>query len=108
MKKEPKPLQSPPQPMATTDEGWQNQIIAAAYDLAYQHITDGTATSQEIVFFLRLGAQQTRYEEEKLRAEVELAHAKVEAIKSSKDLAEAYQEAVKAMKEYSGKDEDYA
>lgn len=39
---------------AFSPEARENQLIAMAYDLAEQHLRDGTATSQEITHFLKL------------------------------------------------------
>lgn len=43
---------------ALTPEDREQQLIAAAYDLAEERILNGTATSQEIVHFLKLGTQE--------------------------------------------------
>lgn len=109
MKKKKDNIESPPKvpvSKAWTEEGRRNQITAEAYDLVEQRILAGTASAQETVFFLRLGAAQTKLEEEKLRAEVKLAEAKIEALKSSEENARLYAEAMAAMRTYSGLEEE--
>lgn len=96
---------------ASTPEARENQIIAAAYDLAEKQILEGTASSQVITHFLKSGSIQTRLENEKLKKENELLIAKVEALKSAKRVEELYEDALKAMRSYSGQgetdEEDY-
>ena len=42
---------------ASTPEAREQQLISAAYDLVEERILNGTATSQELVHFLKLGSQ---------------------------------------------------
>lgn len=85
-------------------EARENAIIAAAVDRAEEQIRNGTASSQVITHYLKLGAarERDRLEIEKLRQEVELAKAKTEAIKAAKDNRLLVEEAIAAMKMYSG------
>lgn len=110
MKKKVNEVETPTIPSinrAWTEEGRRNQLIGEAYDLVEKRLREGTATSQETVFFLKLGAQQTKLEEEKLKAEVALAKAKVDAINDSKELLKKSEEAMRMMREYRGDtDED--
>lgn len=87
---------------AETPEARENQLIALAYDVAEQRLRDGTATSQEVVHFLRLGSTKSREELEKLKSENELLKAKTEAIESAKNVELLYQEAIEMMATYSG------
>ena len=92
---------------ALTPEARENQLIAAAERLAEKQISEGTATSQVIVHYLRLGAQREHYrlECEKLRYETELLHAKKEAIESQKRSEEMFAQAMAAFREYRGDNE---
>ena len=54
---------------ALTPEAREGQLIALATDLVEQRLRDGTATSQEVVHFLRLGSMRERLEREKLENE---------------------------------------
>ena len=89
----------------------ENQMIALAMDLVEQRLLDGTATSQEVTHFLKLGTERERLERERLRVENELSRAKKEALASQKRMEELYSEAIAAMKRYAGHgdevEEDY-
>lgn len=80
----------------------ENQLIAKAYDLAEKRIEEGTATSQEVCFFLKLGSSKEQLEQRLLDTEVELAKAKAQALRDAKDIRELYDNAQKAMKVYQG------
>lgn len=86
---------------AKDPEARERQLISYAVDLAEQQLIDGTASSQVITHFLKLGTQQHQYELEKLRNENELIKAKVEAYETSKEMVELYNEAMTAMSNYS-------
>jgi hypothetical protein len=88
-----------------TEEGRRNQLINEAYDLVEKRLVEGTATSQETVFFLRLGAEQTKLEEEKLKAEVELKKAQAEALHKNGSSDELYQRVLSALSTYKGSEE---
>lgn len=76
-------------------------------NLAEQQILEGTASSQVITYFLKLGSSKERLEKDKLKAENELLHAKVEALQSATRIEELYSDAVKAFSSYHGtEDED--
>jgi hypothetical protein len=93
-------------PPATTPEARENQLIAAAVDLAEKQILAGTASSQVISHFLKLGSSREKLEQERLAGEVELLTIKSEAIASQKRVEEMYGEALTAMRSYSGMDPD--
>jgi hypothetical protein len=87
---------------AMTPEARENQLIAMATDLAEQQLRDGTASSQVITHYLKLGSSRNRAEVEKLKNEVRLLKSKSEAIDSAKETDKIYKEALKAMRSYSG------
>ena len=87
---------------AITPEARENQMISYAMDLAEQQILDGTASSQVITHFLKLGTEKERLEREKLKQENELLKAKTNAMESSEEMKQMYEEAIKAMRTYSG------
>lgn len=105
-----KPRRRPP---ATTPEARENQLIAAAVDLAEKQLRDGTASSQVTVHFLKLATTRNKLEQEKLARENKLLDARVEAIESQRRVEELYEGAIKAMRAYSGQepeeeeDDDY-
>ena len=91
-------------PPATTPEARENQLISAAVDLAEQQILNGTASSQVITHYLKLGTTREKLEQERLRGENELLKAKVEALASAARVEELYSKALLAMRAYSGDD----
>ena len=94
---------------ALTPEARENQMIALAVDLAEKQLMEGTASSQVITHFLKLGSSKAELEREKLAMENELIKAKTESIQSQKKMEEVYLNALNAMKRYSGHgdDDDY-
>lgn len=87
---------------ALTPEARENQLIALAVDLAEKQLIEGTASSQVITHYLKLGTTKERIEKEILEKQKELISAKTEALRDSKDIKEMYQAALKAMQRYSG------
>lgn len=93
------------EPPARSIEARENQMIALAVDLAEQQLRDGTASSQVITHYLKLGSTREKLEQRNKELENELMVAKTEAIKSAERVEELYASAIAAMKSYSG-DED--
>lgn len=93
---------------ALTPDARENQLISLAVDLAEKQLIEGTASSQVIAHYLKLGSSKGRMEVEKLRRENELLRAKTESIESSQRSEELYENALKAMRDYtsSGFDTD--
>lgn len=87
---------------ALTPEARENQLVAMAVDLAERQIREGTASSQVITHFLKLGTVKEKLEREKLEKENELLKAKTENIQALKRSEELYAEVIEAMKSYSG------
>lgn len=80
----------------------ENQMIALAENQAEKQLRDGTASSQVICHYLKLGSMQQQLEIEKLRNENALLKKKVEAIDSQMETDKKYVDAIAAMKKYSG------
>jgi len=89
---------------ALTPEARENQLIALAMDRAEEKLLDGTASSQMIVHFLKLGTTKERLEKDMMEEQKKLLKAKTEAIESQKRVEELYAQALAAMKSYSGHD----
>lgn len=89
-------------PPAESQEARENQLIAMASDLAATQLLNGTASSQVITHFLKLGTVKATLENEKLMNENELLKAKVETLQSQQRSEELYQQALEAMRTYSG------
>ena len=87
---------------ALTPEARENQMISLAVDLAEKQLMEGTASSQVITHYLKLGSTKERLEKEKLEEENKLLKARTEALQSAKRVEELYADAIAAMKRYSG------
>ena len=87
---------------ALTPEAREKQLTSLAYDLAEQRLLDGTASSQEVVHFLKLASRKSQTELEILERQKDLITAKTEQIQSQKRVEELYANAIAAMKQYSG------
>ena len=87
---------------ALTPEARENQLVYMATELAEQQLRDGTASSQVITHFLKLGSMKEKIEQEILIKQKDLITAKTEALQSSKRIEELYSNAITAMKNYSG------
>lgn len=92
-------------PPSMTPEGRENEVVALAYNLAEEQIRNGTASSQVITHFLKLGTVRERLEREILSEQKKLVAAKTENIESYKQNQVDYKEVIAAMKRYSGEDE---
>ena len=87
-----------------TPESREDQLVALAINLAEQQLLDGTASSQVISHFLKIGSTKERIEREILKEQKDLIKAKTEVLKSEKRTEELYDEAIKAMRRYSGQE----
>lgn len=87
---------------ALSVEARESQLIALAEDLAEQQLRDGTASSQLITHYLKLGSTRERLEKKLLAEQVELASAKKDNIRAQARQDEMYEAALKAMKRYNG------
>ena len=92
------PCASPP----LTQEARETQLVSLAMDLAEKRLREGTASSQEIVYYLRLGSNRDKLEMGMLEAKNELLRAKTEAIKAAERTEELYAAAINAFRLYGG------
>lgn len=90
----------------STPETRENQLIALAINRAEQQLLDGTASSQIICHYLKLGSTRERLEKEILEKQRDLYGAKTEAIIAEKRNEQLYSEVLEAMRSYSGKPSD--
>jgi hypothetical protein len=90
---------------ATTEEGRENQLVSLAIDLVEKQLIDGSASSQVITHYLKLGSTREKLEQERLARENQLLVSKVEAMESGKKVEELYSDALAAMRSYSGQEE---
>ena len=85
---------------AITPEGREDQMIAYAINLAEEQLRNGTASSQVITHYLKLGSMKERQERQKLEEEIKLLKAKTEAIKSEQERNELYSQVIDAISTY--------
>ena len=87
---------------ALDPEARENQLINLAVDLAEQQLREGTASSQVITHFLKLGTTRAELEKEKLRIENRKTEAQIKSIENADEMKEVYEQALKAMRNYQG------
>lgn len=94
---------------ALTVEGRESQLIALATNLAEKKLRDGTASSQIIAYYLKLGSTNNQLEKEILEEQRDYLRTKSQTLKSARKADETYEKALEAFKTYSGHDseEDY-
>lgn len=87
---------------ATSEEARENQLVSLAVDLAEKQLSEGTASSQVITHYLKLGSTRERLEQARLDKENQLLDSKVEMMASAKRVEELYEQALNAMRMYAG------
>lgn len=90
---------------ALTPESREKQLISMAVDLAERQLAEGTASSQVITHFLKLGSERERLERERLEEENKLLRAKTKAYEDQGEYKELVADAIKAMRNYKGQGE---
>lgn len=88
-------------PARTPDEQEQ-QMVTLAMDLAEEQLRNGTASSQVITHFLKIGSLKEQKELKLLENQNKLLEAKTESLESAKRVEELYTKAIDAMRRYSG------
>jgi hypothetical protein len=78
------------------------ELSSMAYDLAEEQIRGGSASSQVVTHFLKMGSTRERLEQQRLQHENDLLQVKREAIESQKRVEELYMAALDAMRSYAG------
>lgn len=98
---QPNQIRGPLRP-ADTPEAREAQLIALATNLAEEQLRNGTASSQVITHYLKLGTVHAQLENEKMKRENRLLEAKSEAIESAARVEQLYADAIKAFGIYHG------
>lgn len=94
---------------AKTLDAREKQLVQLSVEEVAKRIKAGTATSQLLLHYLKMGSVTEELAREKIRNENILLKAKTDALASQKRVEELYAEALSAMREYSGQkkpDED--
>ena len=81
-------------------------MISLAVSLAEKQLLDGTASSQVITHFLKMGSTKEKIEKEILEKQKDLIEAKTHTLQSAKNSEELYTNALNAMRKYSGQQAD--
>lgn len=89
-------------PPASTPEARENQIIAAAMDLAEERILDGSASNSLLIHYLKLGSTRERLEKDLIEKKIDHMAASTKAIQAAERMDEMYTKAVQAMRRYGG------
>lgn len=97
---------SRPRRPALSPEARENQLISLAVDLAEKQLMEGTASSQVITHYLKLGSTKERIEKEILEKQKELIEAKTQNLQSAKRIEDLYTNALNAMRSYSGQNNE--
>lgn len=78
-------------------------MIDLADRLAERQLREGTASSQVITHYLKLGSSRERLEQEKLVFETKLVEAKTESIANQAKSEELFANAIRAIRGYQGR-----
>lgn len=96
--------QPPSRPPAKTPEGREQQLVNYAINLAEKQLLEGTAASQVITHFLKLGTEREKLERRKIEQENLLLQARVDNLNASQNSEKMYKDALDAMRRYSGQE----
>lgn len=86
----------------TTSEANEQQMIGLAMDLAQRQLIDGSASSQVITHYLRLGSTREYLEQERLRHENALTQERIRSAQEAERREATYEEAIRALRTYRG------
>ncbi len=87
-------------------EAQENLMISLAVQCAEKQLREGTASSQVITHYLKLGSSKERIEKEILEKQKELIEAKTKNLNASNEAKELYAKALAAFRLYSGNNDD--
>lgn len=94
----------PRRPPAATPEVRELELQSLAYDLAEQRLRDGSASAQEITYWLKTSSRKEQLELKQLEQDTLLKAARVEQIAATAGQAELLKAAMAAFTEYRGQD----
>lgn len=105
-KEEPTPESAPRQQPATDPAAREQQMIGYADALAEKQLREGTASSQVMVHFLKLGTAREQLEREKLHQENLRMQAQIAALNSQKRSEDMMERVMDAIQRYGGGSDD--
>lgn len=88
-----------------TPEGMESYLINLAMMRAAEMLEKGTAPSQIISHFLKLGTEKYKYERDKLKADTQLSISKANRLDAQQKSEEVAMKALEAFKRYAGIEE---
>lgn len=94
----------PRRPPAATPEVRELELQSLAYDLAERRLRDGSASAQEITYWLKASSRKEQLELKQLEQDTLLKAARVEQIAATAGQAELLKAAMAAFTEYRGQD----
>lgn len=94
--------EKPKGPPATNPKDREDEMINLAIGLAEKQLREGTASTQVIVHYLKLGSTRGMLENEMLESKTKLVKAQTESVESSQRVEELYKNALDAMQIYGG------
>lgn len=83
------------------DQAMESKMISLALKQAQKQLEQGTASSQIVTHFLRLGSTRAQIELEELQLKNRLLEEKIVAEQSGQRLNEMFQEVLEALRSYS-------
>lgn len=88
-------------PAATVEER-EAELRLLAMDVSQKRLQEGTASAQEICYWLKDGSTSMRLQMEAMRKEIELKDAKIRSLEADRESSVEYAEVLKALANYSG------
>ena len=88
-------------PAATVEER-EAELRLLAMDVSEERLRNGTATSQEICYWLKDGSTAMRTQIEAMQKEIDLKDAKIKSLEADRESSVEYAEVLKAIALYSG------
>lgn len=87
---------------AMSIEANDNEMISLANKCAREQLRNGTASSQIICHYLKMGSERERLAVEQAKADLELTRAKTKSIESSERMESMFARALSAFSDYRG------
>lgn len=100
------PIKSSRKHPARSPEEQEAYMVNLATKRAEEQLLNGTASSQVIVHYLKLGTMREKRELELLKSQNDLAQAKIEALHTGEEIKALYDQAIYAMQQYNGTIDD--
>lgn len=91
---------------AITREEQEDRLIALAYQVSEEQLLSGTASSQIITHFLKLGNRKAELETEQTKLQNKLLEEKILSEKSSVEINKMFVDVMRALKTYTGNPEE--